>query len=457
MKKINYLMIALALSTLPLSSCSKDDEDPDNTENNNQNPNNGNQNGDQNINQNPNNNTTDEGKTYVCSVENAPAKMSEKLGLGWNLGNQLDAHANEVANETCWGNEATTQEAFNKIAAAGIKTVRIPVTWMGHIGGAPEYKIEEAWLNRVYEIVGYAENAGLNAIINIHHDGAESKYWLNIIKAAKITEANTSIKAKFEAIWKQIAEKFKDKGDFLIFEAVNEIQDGKWGWGANRTDGGKQYQVLNEWLNLFVKTVRATGGNNATRWLGIPAYNTDIDLAVESLKIPYDEAGKLMVAVHFYAPSEYTLSVKYSEWGHTGTDKAANSDEEMVKTQFKKLYDNYTQKNIPVYLGEFGNVCRNTDPNSKLEQFRRYYLEYVCKAAKNNSVAPILWDNGVILRDNGVIGSGEKNEKHGYFNHATGEFINDGEVMINAMLKAVNDKSEDYTLDWIYENVAPKK
>jgi hypothetical protein len=145
------------------------------------------------------------------------------------------------------------------------------------------------------------------------------------------------------------------------------------------------------------------------------------------------------------------LSVKYSEWGHTSTDKAANSDEEMVKTQFKKLYDNYTQKNIPVYLGEFGNVCHNTDPNSKLEQFRRYYLEYVCKAAKNNSVAPILWDNG-------GIGSGEEGEeKHGYFSHSTGEFINDGEVMINAMLKAVNDKSEDYTLDWIYENVAPKK
>ena len=113
-------------------------------------------------------------------VANPAWQLAAKFGLGWNLGNHMDAHNNGVSAETAWGNPKATQETFNKVKAAGFNTVRIPVTWLGHIGDAPEYKIEEVWLNRVAELVGYAENAGLNAVINMHHDGGDSKYWLNI-------------------------------------------------------------------------------------------------------------------------------------------------------------------------------------------------------------------------------------------------------------------------------------
>ena len=115
-----------------------------------------------------------------------PWTVAKSLGLGWNLGNQLDAHNSGVANETAWGNQKTTQALFDKLAAAGITTVRIPVTWMGHIGDAPGYEIEKAWMDRVAEVVGYAENAGLNAIVNIHHDGADSEYWLSIKDAKPV-------------------------------------------------------------------------------------------------------------------------------------------------------------------------------------------------------------------------------------------------------------------------------
>ncbi len=102
--------------------------------------------------------TEDDEDTDIVEVDASP--IIKKLGLGWNMGNQLDAHSNGVSNETIWGNAKTTQEAFNKIAEAGIHSVRIPVTWLGHIGQAPDYTIEESWLNRVTEVVGYAENAG---------------------------------------------------------------------------------------------------------------------------------------------------------------------------------------------------------------------------------------------------------------------------------------------------------
>lgn len=142
--------------------------------------------------------------------------VASSLGLGWNLGNQLDAYSNGVSNETVWGNSKVTQTFFDKLADAGITSVRIPVTWMGHIGDAPGYTIEEAWMDRVAEVVGYAENAGLNAIVNIHHDGADSNYWLSIKDAASSDETNTAIKAELKAVWTQIAERFKDKGNFWL-------------------------------------------------------------------------------------------------------------------------------------------------------------------------------------------------------------------------------------------------
>ena len=180
----------------------------------------------------------------------------------------------------------------------------------------PGYEIEKAWMDRVAEVVGYAENAGLNAIVNIHHDGADSEYWLSIKDAAQDETKNTAIKTELKAVWTQIAERFKDKGNFLAFESMNEIHDGGWGWGDNRNDGGKQYSILNDWNQVFVDAVRAVGGGNSNRFLGVPGYCTNVALTVSNFKLPTDKVqNRLMVSVHFYDPNEYTLDAKYSEWG----------------------------------------------------------------------------------------------------------------------------------------------
>lgn len=202
------------------------------------------------------------------------------MGMGWNLGNNLDSHVNGVSDETSWGNPAATQKTFDAVKRAGFNTVRIPVTWMGHIGKAPAYRIDKAWLDRVAEVAGYAKKTGLKCIINIHHDGFgaetdESKkgyYWLDLPAAAKNEEKNQQIKQQLAMVWNQIAQRFVDEGDWLIFETLNEIQDGKWGNGDNLTDGGHQYRVLNEWNQLCVDIIRATGGENATRYIGVPGY-----------------------------------------------------------------------------------------------------------------------------------------------------------------------------------------
>lgn len=370
-----------------------------------------------------------------------PDMVYEALGLGWNLGNQMDAHANGKSSETCWGNPVVDQNLFDAVRKAGFKSVRIPVTWMGHVGPGPEYKIEEEWLDRVAEIVGYAEKAGLYAIINIHHDGADSKYWLDIKKGSVNAALNNNIEKELASIWTQVARKFADKGEFLIFESMNEIHDGGWGWGANRTDGGRQYRTFNQWQQVFVDAVRATGGKNAERWLAVPTYCTQIEMGKE-LTLPTDPSGRLIVAVHCYEPYEYTLNATYSEWGHTGAaGKKDKSDEKTLVGELDMIADQWLSKGMPVYIGEFGCVRRDSE---REEAFRRYYLEYYTKAASDRKIPMLYWDNG-------YPGAGP--EMSGLFNRAEGTIYEGVEPAVEAMARGFY--STDLTLEEIYA-AAPK-
>lgn len=386
--------------------------------------------------------------TEPCEIGGStPYEVTGSLGVGWNLGNQMDAYSNGVSSETAWGNPKATQALFDTLKSRGFSTVRIPVTWLGHIGDAPDYKIDVAWLNRIKELVDMAEVAGLNVIINIHHDGGESKYWLDIKNAALNPEKNEEIKKEIVAVWRQIAESMKDKGNFLMFEAFNEIHDGAWGWGDNRKDGGKQYECLNQWNQIFVDVVRNTGGNNSTRWLSVPSYVTDIDLATNgSMVLPKDEVGRIMVAVHFYDPNDFALNSEATDWGHTGDESKKGyqvQDEDYMKAQFKMLKNYWIDKGTPVYIGETGPPNQATERGKK---FRNYYLEYLYRAAREAGLAAIYWDNG-------ALGSGP--DKFGLFDHGDGKVINNSDEAIDAILRGGTCRQEGYDLNLIYEN-APK-
>jgi endoglucanase len=373
---------------------------------------------------------------------NAAWKIARKLGLGWNLGNQMDAHSNGVAGETVWGNPVATRETFQGLKKKGFTSVRIPVTWLGHIGAAPEYSLDAVWLERVAELVGWAREVGLTVIINIHHDGADSAHWLDIKSAAKDPARQAAIVTEIKAVWGQIAERFKQADDGLIFEAFNEIHDGGWGWGENRTDGGAQYRCLNAWNQAFVDAVRATGGQNATRYLGIPGYCTNPDLTIGHLTLPEDSAtDRLLISVHCYDPSDYTLFAKFSEWGHTGAaGRVPDSGEAAIRSTFAKLHAAYVDKGIPCYLGETGCVNRST---AREKLFQRYYLEYVFKAAKTYGLAPFLWDNG--SERTGY-------ECHGFIHHGTGDYIGDSKAVIDALVKALFTQDSSYTLETVYQH-----
>src|ERR1017187_4343411 len=147
-------------------------------------------------------------------------ELFAKLRLGWNLGNSLDV----PTSETAWGNPRATPELLATVAKAGFKLVRIPVTWAQHLGPAPSYAIDQSWLERVEEVVGFARSAGLYSIINLHHDGADGMKeagWLSLKDADGKTTAenNAAVKAQFVAVWTQIAKYFANQGEELMFES----------------------------------------------------------------------------------------------------------------------------------------------------------------------------------------------------------------------------------------------
>lgn len=387
-------------------------------------------------------------------VELSALDFAKRMGIGWNLGNNLDAHENGVANETCWHDQPATQATFDQVKNIGFHSVRIPTTWMGHIGEAPDYKIEEAWMNRVAEVVEMAHKAGLIVMLNIHHDGfgdqkdpaLKPNHWLDVVSASKDSAFNANVEAKLYAVWQQIATKFKDaSADWLVFETLNEIQDGNWGNGSNTTDGGTQYATLNHWNQVAVDAIRSAGGENANRYIGIPGYVTSPNLTMEYLVMPKDKTkNKIMVAVHSYDPWDYAGLAKYSEWGHTGKDVVPGADESTYVATLDKLFDKYIKNGIPVYFGEFGAVNR-ADEHSKA--FRKYYLEYVIKAMSDRNIAAFYWDNGYAL--------GEGDESFGLINHQTGAFLGDGEEVGRLMVKAYDTQDSTYTLQSIYDR-APK-
>lgn len=380
-----------------------------------------------------------------------PQTVYEAMAPGWNMGNHMDAISNDIASETAWGNAKCTQSTFDKVKADGFKSVRICVTWQGHIGEAPAYRLEEKWLARVEEIVGYAEKAGLVAIVNTHHD---ESYWLDINKASE------AAKDELFSVWTQIAQRFQDKGEWLVFEPFNEIQDGGWGWSDKfKANPKSQYDILNSWGQVFVDAVRATGGNNSTRWLGIPSYAQspiftlpDFDhgggFITPGLVLPTDHtsANRLMVSVHDYDPYNYTLANPLvAQWGHTAAadKRCSDKDEENVVWLFDQLKKAYIDNSIPVYIGEMG-CSRHSEEDFP---YQLYYMEYFCKAAADRLLPMYLWDNGA---------SGIGAEKHGYLDHGTGAYLdNKAEQLVGLIVKAATTKDAAYTLESVY-NSAPK-
>lgn len=363
--------------------------------------------------------------TYPELPSNTATQMTKQLGWGWNFGNHFDT------SNTQWGYwdgvTNITSAPFQTLVNVGAKTVRMPVTWTNHMDD--NYVISAAYLDEVAGAVDKALAAGLNVILNTHHDSFETDLG-NAAGNAEVAQKDSTIIVE---LWSQVATKFKDYGDKLIFETFNEIHaDENW----NNTNDA-QTALLNAWNQYAVDAIRKTGGNNATRWIAVAGYAANIDITINTLVLPTDPANRIIVAVHCYDPYNFCLAPEASgtnSWGHNADPdhSVSNSNEQYVIDQLWKLRTTYIDKDIPCYLGEYGCVWQTTE---RANAFRKYYLEFFCRAANLAGIPMFVWDNN--SKDSG-------DEANGYINHADGSWLNDSETTVPMMLKACTDSNYDW-------------
>lgn len=333
--------------------------------------------------------------TLLACLHMLPALLLAQLPAptyGWNLGNTLEAPGGEGT----WA-PAATQQLINQVAASGFNTIRVPVAWNSH-ANQTTYQIDPAWLARVKEVVDWCYAANLTVVINNHWDNG----WLDDRLDGNV---DADVNAKMQSYWTQIANTFVTYDSRLLFAGANEPP----------ADTAAKMSELMTYYQSFVNAVRATGGENTSRWLVLPGPSTNIDLTDSLMNtLPSDPtSGRLIVEVHDYSPYQYTLMTSDADWGKmfyfwgegyrhaTRLDRNPTwGEEHYILAQYEKMWTKFTSHGIPVLLGEFGTGLRSgysdlTGADYDLHvASRTYWNKTLVEYANNLGLRPVYWDNG---------------------------------------------------------------
>lgn len=305
------------------------------------------------------------------------------MKIGWNVGNSLDSAGDiqgTVAStfEKAWGNPATTPELIAAIKDAGFGAVRIPVTWYCNMD--ENGTVNGFWLDRVEEVVNYVLDEDMYAIINVHHDtGGSESAWLR----ADPEMYDSGMSDRFVYLWQQIAGRFRDYDEKLLFEGFNEILDSNFNWNGS---GAEEYDTVNRLNQLFVDTVRATGGNNAYRNIIVNSYGASTAQSqVDGFKVPTDSAEKHLIAeMHCYDPGKFTARQGDTTWDE--------EDRQVLETIFERINKQVIEEqNVPMIIGEFG--AQDAD-NS--EERAKYAADFISIAGEYG-ITCFWWDDGSIM------------------------------------------------------------
>jgi len=301
------------------------------------------------------------------------------MSPGINIGNTFD---NTSHWETGWGQPLVTKEYIQSLARTGFKTVRLPVAWDTFSDGG---KITPQEFQRIDEVVDWILDAGMFCVINIHWDGG----WIDSDAKERYPKTyhtfSPEAKVKFRSYWKQIASHYADKNEKLIFEAFNEESS-----FDNEGSTQKAYAALARVNQLFVNTVRKSGGNNAKRFLIIPGYTTGIDKTCqEEYRLPKDTvSGKLFLSIHYYVPWPFVGMDKDASWAKVVLTWGSDDEVKQLNALFDKLNDFCIRNNTPAFIGEF-SLCSKKEKASRVR-----WTTSVFQAALKRRMVPVLWDTG---------------------------------------------------------------
>ena len=327
----------------------------------------------------------------LCACASSPAQSEigerttmeivEDMGVGINLGNTFDSTGDWFhdvpGQETAWGSPIITKKIIQGYADAGFGVMRLPVSWTVLMD--KDGSINADFIDRVEEVAGWILDSGMYCILNSHHDGWSEKFYDDEAAAMEL----------YEKMWKQICERFKDYGEKLMFESMNEVGfDKLWNRYGGTQGKAEAFDMFNKINQKFVDIVRASGKNNGKRHLLIAAYWTDINLACDEMfKMPDDPEGRCAVSVHYYTPATFCILSEDADWGKARTDWGSEADYNELNTQFDMMKEHYIDKGIPVIVGEFGCATSN-----KSREVAELWLNSVTEAALSGKLCPVLWD-----------------------------------------------------------------
>ncbi len=327
----------------------------------------------------------------LCACASSPAKgeigerttmeIVEDMGVGINLGNTFDSTGNWFhdvpGQETAWGSPIITKKMIQGYADAGFGVMRLPVSWTVLMD--EDGNINADFIDRVEEVAGWILDSGMYCILNSHHDGWSEKFYDDEAAAMEL----------YEKMWKQICERFKDYGEKLMFESMNEVGfDKMWNQYGGTQGKAEAFELFNKINQKFVDIVRASGGNNGERHLLIASYWTNFGHACDELfKMPDDPEGRCAVSVHYYTPATFCILSEDADWGKARTDWGSDADYDELNSQFDMMKEHYIDKGIPVIVGEFGCATSN-----KSREVVELWLNSVTEAALSRELCPVLWD-----------------------------------------------------------------
>lgn len=272
-----------------------------------------------------------------------------------NLGNMLEAPS-----EGAWG-VRVEEEYINLIAEAGFDSVRIPISWSTNSDIFEPFTIDDDFIERIHEVVGWVLDADLKAIINVHHfeDMMETPY---------------EDFGRLNSYWSQIAESFAGySNETVLFELLNEPN--------NQLNA----EIWNDLYPDLVRTIRET---NPNRFIIIGGDEWNSAAALNRLELTRNTRN-LIFTFHFYDPFEYTHQGAEwvdgaNEW--LGTAFGSGADYAQIHTTFDEVVAWSRRNQVPVFLGEFG-AYSTSDMAMRAE-----YTQAVRVAAEERNIAWCYWE-----------------------------------------------------------------
>lgn len=289
--------------------------------------------------------------------DGAAAAANRRLGRGVNLGNALEA-----PKEGEWG-LSVREEYLQAIADAGFQSIRLPVRWSAHAADKPPYAIDPEFFRRIDQILDQAHARKLNVVLNVHHYD-------------EMNRDPQGEKARFLALWRQIAERYRGRPDDLYFELLNEPNT----------------QLTAETWNAILKEALAlVRQSNPERFVIVGPTQWNAAAKLPTLELP-EEDRRLIATFHYYLPFHFTHqgapwtqgaeAWRGTKWEGTDAEKQA------LRADFDKAAAWADQHRRPLYLGEFGSY-HVADRESRVR-----WTQFVRETAEQRHISWAYWEFG---------------------------------------------------------------